>query len=106
MSPEPVISIDVSSALSGAHVVELSDGGTEVEELLGAGLAARLIEAANPLCTSINAVLDELALGRGSQTVGMELPLARVSLEADASTRLGRGKRKSRRARREAAIEG
>ena len=34
----PFTSIDVSSALDGAHVAELADGGREVEELLGAGV--------------------------------------------------------------------
>ena len=37
----PFTSIDVSSALDGAHVAELADGGREVEELLGAGMAQR-----------------------------------------------------------------
>ena len=39
----PFTSIDVSSALDGAHVAELADGGREVEELLGAGMAQSLV---------------------------------------------------------------
>ena len=56
----PFTSIDVSSALDGAHVAELADGGREVEELLGAGMAQSLVEASSPLCISIEGVLDEL----------------------------------------------
>lgn len=50
-------SIDVSCALDGAHVTELKDGGREVEELLGAGAPAALLEAGNPFCESVEELL-------------------------------------------------
>lgn len=53
-------SIDVSSALQGAHVIELAEGGSEVEELMGAGMADGIVEAGNPLCQSIDALLSEV----------------------------------------------
>lgn len=53
-------SIDVSCALQGAHVFELKDGGADVEELLGAGAGAELVQTRNDLCTSVSAMLDEL----------------------------------------------
>lgn len=105
----PFTSIDVSSALDGAHVVELADGGREVEELLGAGLALSLVEASNPLCTSIEAVLDELlpAACRPAET-GVQASLARIGL-APKSAEGSRGKqrkRKGRAGRREHALVG
>lgn len=56
----PLTSIDVSSALQGAHVAELADGGREVEELLGSGMADQLISSGNELCSSVDRLLDEL----------------------------------------------
>lgn len=53
-------SIDVSCALQGTHVVELSDGGSDVEELLGAGLPMELLGSRNDLCASIETVLRDL----------------------------------------------
>ena len=100
----PFSSIDVSSALSGAHVVELADGGSEIEELLGAGLAERLIEGANPLCASIARVLDELLPRASGSAPGVEAPLARVGLKGDRGALQGRGKRKGRRGRRDAVM--
>lgn len=72
-------SIDVSSALNGMHVVELADGGPVVEELLGAGMADRLVEDRNPLCLSIEKVLDEL-LPSASRRTGVQASVARFSL--------------------------
>lgn len=53
-------SIDVSCALHGAPVVELKDGGRDVEELLGAGLPDELLASKNDLCTSLERVLLNL----------------------------------------------
>lgn len=96
----PLTSIDVSSALHGAHVVELAEGGREVEELLGAGMADALAASRNPLCASIDRLLDEVlpAAGRGER--GADAP-------ARSETRfaLGSGRRREsgrRRGRREA----
>lgn len=50
-------SIDVSCALDGAHVVELKDGGREVEELLGSGAPGALISSSNPFCESVEELL-------------------------------------------------
>lgn len=56
----PLSSIDVSCALQGAPVFELRDGGRDVDELLAAGLVSELIDDENPLCVSIEALLDEI----------------------------------------------
>ena len=53
-------SIDVTCALKGAHVVELSEGGRDVEELLGTGAPLELIDSGNPLCQSVARVLADL----------------------------------------------
>lgn len=46
-------SIDISCAFKGVDVVELKDGGREVEEMMGAGMAMRLVESRNELCLSL-----------------------------------------------------
>jgi pilus assembly protein CpaE len=51
--------LDVSCALKGAKVYEIKDGGTEVGELMGAGMAHKLAKLNNPLCTSIEKLLEE-----------------------------------------------
>ena len=53
-------SIDVSCALQGSHVVEIRDGGSEVEELLGAGLVQELIDSRNELCHSMRNLMRDL----------------------------------------------
>lgn len=75
-------SIDVSSALQGAHVIELAEGGSDVEELVGSGLAAHLVEAGNPLCASIDAVLDEVLPAGASRSPSTRLSqtVARVGV--------------------------
>lgn len=52
--------IDIAAAMQGVHVMELKDGGSEVEELLGAGLAEELIADKNVLCASLEALLEEI----------------------------------------------
>ncbi|MBQ9069702.1 MAG: P-loop NTPase [Eggerthellaceae bacterium] len=52
--------IDVTGALQGAHVVELADGGRDVEELLGTGAPNELIDSGNALCQSVARMLDDL----------------------------------------------
>lgn len=101
----PFTSIDVSSALDGAHVVELADGGREVEELLGAGLARNLVDDSNPLCASIEAVLGELLsfaprpAGAGVQASLARIGLAPKAVGAESSRRRKRKERTSRRGR-------
>lgn len=52
--------IDIANALQGAHVFEIRDGGMEVEEMLGAGLAQDLMASKNEICTSIDDMLSDL----------------------------------------------
>lgn len=56
----PFTSIDVSCALGGSHVVELKEGGPDVEELLAAGAPYDLLESRNDLCASLERVLLEV----------------------------------------------
>ena len=50
-------SFDIACSLGASRVVELKDGGKEVDELLGAGLPADLIDAQNELCLSLSEAL-------------------------------------------------
>lgn len=52
--------LDISSVMNGAHVHELKDGGTEVEESCGAGCAEELIDSGNGLVSSLKALLEEV----------------------------------------------
>ena len=52
--------LDVSEVLHGARVAELSDGGAEVEEMMGSGLAEALVCGGNPLAASIDRLLGEV----------------------------------------------
>ena len=52
--------VDVASALQVQQVFELAEGGRDVEELLGAGMALELLESRNPLSASVVAMTDEL----------------------------------------------
>lgn len=93
----PFTSIDVSSALQGAHVVELADGGSEVEELLGSGMAPALFASGNALCASADRLLSEL-LPRGVAAgcaTARESVIARFGLKGPRA----REKRRSRRER-------
>lgn len=62
-------SLDISCGLNGARVVELRDGGREVPELLGAGLADELMNARNALCLSLQAFLVDI-LPKGLLSAG------------------------------------
>lgn len=53
-------SLDISCALNGAKVVEFKDGGHEVEELMGAGMAFELLKTRNDLCQSLQAFLVDV----------------------------------------------
>lgn len=61
--------LDVSCALKGAKVHEIKDGGTEVGELLGAGMAHKLSKLNNPFCTSIETVLKETVYERAKPSL-------------------------------------
>lgn len=67
----PLTSADVSSALEGASVFEIKDGGRDVEDYLGGGGAADLLEAGNEFCTSLEYVLGRLLPG-ASQRAGQK----------------------------------
>lgn len=58
-------SIDVSCAMQGAHAVELKDGGAEVEQALGAGLAYDLASSRNPFAQSVRGLMND-ALGESA----------------------------------------
>lgn len=60
----PFSGADVSSALEGARVIELSEGGREVEELMGSGLTDALVCSGNSLCRSIDRLIDEILPSR------------------------------------------
>lgn len=65
--------VDVACGLQVQQVFELADGGREVEELLGAGMALELLESRNPLCSSTAAMMDALlpeAGGEGPSSEG------------------------------------
>ncbi len=68
----PYSSLDLSCALQGASVFELKDGGREVEELLGIGMAESLISERNPFAESVIALLgDFLAASGDGMPVGL-----------------------------------
>lgn len=53
-------SIDASFVLQGAPVLEMRDGGSEVEGLLSVGSASDLFDAHNELCVSLELLLAEI----------------------------------------------
>lgn len=59
----PLSSMDVSCALKGAHVHELADGGTDVEDLLAAHEVEELLAARNELVEGIEQLLVEVVPG-------------------------------------------
>lgn len=52
--------VDIANVMQGVQVFELREGGREVEELLGAGLASELASSKNDFCTSVDAMLGEV----------------------------------------------
>lgn len=84
-------SIDVSCALNGAHVVELKDGGTDVEELCGAGLALDLLSEKNDFCESVEELLSVILPSKGERA--QRMPRSRVRGRAKEAK--GRGERRS-----------
>lgn len=68
-------SIDVSCAMQGANAFELQDGGSEVEEALGSGLACDLARSRNAFAQSVRDLLDVLladSAGAGSTSLWEE----------------------------------
>lgn len=70
-------SIDVSCALQGVHVHELSDGGKAVEELLGTGQPFDLIDSGNPLSCSVAAMMAELLPTSSGESRELVIPKRR-----------------------------
>lgn len=64
--------LDVSCALKGAKVYEIRDGGGEVSELLGAGMAHKLSRLNNPFCSSVEKLLDETVYSRVKPSLASE----------------------------------
>lgn len=56
----PFSSLDVSCALQGASVVELADGGFEVEEMVSSGLACELARSRNAFAQSVRDLVDAM----------------------------------------------
>lgn len=52
--------VDIANVMHGTQVFELKEGGSEVEELLGAGLAGELAASRNDFCSSVDAMLGEV----------------------------------------------
>ena len=53
-------SLDIACALQGVHVAEIKDGGSVVEELLGAGMMGAFREGDNDLRSSVRNLLDQI----------------------------------------------
>lgn len=66
----PLSTLDVSSALQGAPVFELKDGGRDVEDYLSGGAARELIETRNEFSRSLEKVMEHLLPGgAGAQAI-------------------------------------
>lgn len=65
-------SLDVSCALKGAKVYEIKDGGSEVSELLGAGMAHKLSRLNNAFCSSVEKLLEETVYPRVKPSLAKE----------------------------------
>lgn len=93
---------DVSEALNGARVIELCDGGGEVEEMLSAGQLEEYVEEADVLCASVDRLIDELSLPAACALEGRDSLRGRSGWgRSGRSSRGGRrrGARKSRAAK-------
>lgn len=90
----PLTAIDVSSALQGAPVLELRDGGRDVEDYLGSGSVEELIASKNEFCASVASALDELLFADEGVRASGE-----VRVEGLFSKRRGRhaGRKRTRR---------
>ena len=59
----PLTTMDVSSALQGVPVLELKDGGRDVEDYLSGGAARDLIEVRNEFAKSVERVIERMLPG-------------------------------------------
>lgn len=86
--------IDIAIALQGVHVVEIKDGGHEVEELLGAGMASELCATKNEMLKGVSAILDEIALPHANDSFSQKGD-KQVPLRAGAHSKRSRKRRGS-----------
>lgn len=70
-------SVDAACALGGPRVIELADGGKDVEELVGAGLPLELFRDRNVLCASVERALAELMPAVEAPTASLGTPRKR-----------------------------
>lgn len=82
--------MDISNVMDGARVFGLKDGGSEVEELLGAGMATELVSGKSELCASVEAMLDEV-LPVGSAVLAKRSPVQAGSASEETITFDGGG---------------
>lgn len=90
-------SLDVSCALKGAKVYEIKDGGGEVSELLGAGMAHKLSRLNNSFCSSVEVVLTETVYDRikPSLATSDEKPLEKIVPTSGRMKHRGRQKKRA-----------
>lgn len=72
-------SIDISCALGGVHVLELREGGAEVEELQGCGLSRHLLRDGNPFYCSMECAVEELLGQRAGTAEEDEVTIVKAS---------------------------
>ena len=68
----PLSVLDASSALRGAHVHELSDGGLEVEELLASACGLELLDSDNDLMEGLTGLLSEILPAEAASKLRVE----------------------------------
>lgn len=97
-------SMDVSCALNGAHVVELKDGGDDVEELCGAGLGLDLLHEKNDFCESVEELLSLILPSKGQQMGRMTRSRARGRAKDGRMRGERRSTRRGKHGKRESAM--
>ena len=93
-------SLDVSCALKGAKVFEIKDGGVEVSELFGAGMAHKLSRINNSFCSSVEQLLTETVYDRVKPSLA---PSNEVAIEKQGPAE-GKIKLRNRQKRRAACF--
>ncbi len=68
----PLSVLDASSALRGAHVHELADGGLEVEELLASACGLELLDSGNDLMEGLTGLLSEILPAEAASKLRVE----------------------------------
>lgn len=89
--------LDVSCALKGATVHEVKDGGAEVSELLGAGMAHKLSRVNNLFCSSMASLLEKTVFEYVKPSLDPAMNTAREKSALPEKTKL-RGRQKRRAA--------